>query len=89
MKQISKKMGDYIFVAPSRRPMKKYDVYRAKDSKYITSFGSSIHQQYKDKIGYYKKNNHLDKQRRKNYYNRFGKRAKFESAKFFSHKYLW
>ncbi len=81
------KKGKYIFVAPSRRKNKKYDVFTTKD-KYITSFGDNRYEQYTDKIGYYKSQNHLDKKRRDNYYSRHGE-AKFESAKWFSHKYLW
>ena len=71
----------------STRKNKKYDVY--KNDKYLVSFGSSLNQQYFDKIGYYSNLNHLDKKKRDNYYKRFGKDAKFESAKYFSHKYLW
>jgi len=73
----------------SQRKGKKYDVY--KDGKYIVSFGSSNHQQYRDKtpIKAYSYLNHNDKERRKRYYQRHGKEAKFESAKYFSHKYLW
>ena len=76
----------YVF-KPSTRKNKKYDVY--KNDKYLISFGSSSNQHYFDKIGYYYNLNHLDKQKKDNYYKRFGKEAKFESAKYFSHKYLW
>ena len=62
----------------SKHKNKKYDVY--KDNKYLTSFGSKIHQHYYDKIGNYSNLNHLDDKRRTNYYKRFGKSAKFESA---------
>lgn len=71
----------------SKRKNKKYDAY--KDGKYIVSFGDSRYQQYKDMIGLYSKKDHLDKERRKRYYMRHGKDASFESAKWFSHKYLW
>ena len=40
----------YVF-KPSTRKNKKYDVY--KNDKYLVSFGSSLNQQYFDKIGYY------------------------------------
>jgi hypothetical protein len=72
---------------PSTRKFKKYDVY--KNGKYIVSFGDKRYQQYKDKIGYYSELDHLDKKRRLRYYQRHGKDAVVESAKWFSHKYLW
>ena len=71
----------------STKKNKKYDVY--KNGKYLLSFGSKTHQQYQDKIGYYKNLDHNDKVRRKNYYKRFGKSAKKDTAKWFSHNYLW
>ena len=70
----------------SIRKNKKYDVY--KNGKYLVSFGDNRYEQYKDKIGLYSAKNHLDKKRRELYYKRHGK-AKFESSKWFSHKYLW
>lgn len=78
----------YIFVAPSRRKHKKYDVF-TKDRKYITSFGDERYGQFKDRIGHYTHLNHNDKSRRELYYKRHGKEAKKNSAKYFSHKYLW
>ena len=71
----------------STRKNKKYDVY--KNGKYLLSFGSKNHQQYQDKIGYYKNLDHNDKVRRDNYYKRFGKSTKKDTAKWFSHNYLW
>ena len=71
----------------STRKNKKYDIY--KNGKYLLSFGSKTHQQYQDKIGYYKNLDHNDKVRRDNYYKRFGKSAKKDTAKWFSHNYLW
>lgn len=71
----------------STRKNKKYDVY--KNNKYLLSFGSKSHQQYFDKLGYYSHLNHNDKTRRDNYYKRFGKVAKPDTAKWFSHNYLW
>lgn len=84
------KRGIYYF-RKSTRKNKKYDVFKKVDGelKKITSFGSSIHQQFKDKIGLYKHLDHGDKKRKDAYYSRHGKDAKFESAKYFSHKYLW
>ncbi len=80
------KRGQFTFVAPSRRQHKKYDVFIG--DKYITSFGDNRYEQYYDKIGYYKSQNHGDKLRRANYYSRHGE-ARLHSAKWFSHKYLW
>lgn len=73
----------------SRRKGKKYDVF--KNDKYLVSFGAKDYQQYKDKtpLKAYSYLDHNDKERRKRYYSRHGKEAKFESAKWFSHKYLW
>jgi len=71
----------------STRKNKKYDVY--KNDKYLISFGDKRYQQYNDKIGHYSHLNHLDEKRRQNYYNRFGSKAKYESAKWFSSNYLW
>ena len=81
-------IGDYLFDR-SRKFGKKYDVYRASNGKYITSFGSSFYQHYKDKIGLWSNLDHRDKERRKRYYDRHGKDARFESAKFFSSRFLW
>jgi hypothetical protein len=80
--------GRFTFLAPSRRKWKKYDVFDTKTDKYITSFGDKRYEQYKDKIGYYSKLDHNDKQRKKNYYSRHGKATPL-SAKFFSHRFLW
>lgn len=82
------KIGNYLF-RRSHRFGKKYDVFRASNEEYITSFGSSLHQQYKDKIGLWSNLDHKDKERRKRYYDRHGKYATFESAKWFSHRFLW
>jgi hypothetical protein len=78
----------YKFII-SRRKGKKYDVY--KDGKYLVSFGSLGYQQFKDKtpLKSYSHLDHGDKNRRKRYYQRHGRDAKFESTKWFSHKYLW
>lgn len=78
----------YEFVV-SRRKDKKYDVF--KNGKYLVSFGAKGYQQFKDKtpLKAYSQFDHGDKERRKRYYSRHGKDANFESAKWFSHKYLW
>ena len=70
----------------SNKKGKKYDVY--KDGKYLLSFGSNAHGQYHDKLGHFSHLDHFDDIRRDSYYRRFGK-AKPETAKWFSHKYLW
>lgn len=79
----------YIFIAPSKTKYKKYDVYRDNDGQYLTSFGDVRYQQYHDKIGHYSKSDHHDNNRRRLYYNRHGKTADFETAKWFAHKFLW
>lgn len=82
----------YIFKVSTRKD-KKYDVFQ-KDGKKIISFGGirkngKPYEQFRDIIGYYKGFDHNDKKRREKYYNRHGARARKESAKWFSHKYLW
>jgi hypothetical protein len=77
----------YVFKVPKRTSKKKYDVY--KDGIFLTSFGSNTNNQYRDKIGYYKNLDHLDKDKRKRFYDRFGKSPKFESALWFSQRFLW
>ena len=78
----------YIFKVSTRKN-KKYDVY--KNDKYITSFGDRRYQHYEDRTpnNYYWNLNHYDKKRRENYYKRFGNEPAYQSAKYFSHKYLW
>jgi hypothetical protein len=78
----------YNFIV-SKRKNKKYDVY--KNGKYLVSFGSKGNQQFKDKtpLKAYSHLDHLDKDRKERYYKRFGKEAVFESAKWFSHRFLW
>lgn len=78
----------YKFVK-STRNFKKYDVF--KNNKYLTSFGDKRYQHYEDKTPNkeYEYLNHYDNDRKRLYYLRHGKEAKKESAKWFSHKYLW
>ena len=73
----------------STRINKKYDVF--KNGKYLVSFGDSRYEQYEDKtpLKLYSSKSHYDKKRKDAYYKRHGKKADFESAKWFSHKYLW
>jgi hypothetical protein len=77
----------YVFKVPKRKSIKKYDAY--KGGEYLVSFGSNTNKQYKDKIGHYKHLDHLDKDKRKSFYNRFGKNPTFETALWFSSNYLW
>lgn len=85
---------DFIFVAPSKRNGKKYDVY-SKDNKYITSFGAikpdgTPYEQYTDKIGHYSKYDHKDKARRDRYRKRHdGEQHTKYTAGWFSWNYLW
>jgi hypothetical protein len=78
---------DQIEIRISTRKNKKYDVY--KNHKFLVSFGDKRYAQYNDKLGAYSHLDHKDNKRRENYYKRFGKNAKYLSAKYFSHKYLW
>ncbi len=55
----------------------------------VVHFGDSRYEQYYDKIGLYKKLNHLNEERRKQYYNRHGKATAKYTAKWFSHRFLW
>tara|TARA_R100001463_G_scaffold22320_1_gene53504 strand:+ start:3378 stop:3614 length:237 start_codon:yes stop_codon:yes gene_type:complete len=70
----------------STRKNKKYMI---KTDKGIVHFGDNRYNQFKDKIGLYRDLDHNDKKRRDLYYKRHGKSAKKDSAKYFSHKYLW
>lgn len=83
-------MNKYIFLK-SKKKNKKYDVFYKSTNTYITSFGDSRYQQYKDQTPnhLYRNLDHNDETRRRAYYARHGKDAKFESPKYFSHKYLW
>ncbi len=70
----------------STRKNKKYMI---KTNKGIVHFGDNRYSQFKDKIGLYSHLDNNDEKRKKSYYSRHGKFAKKDSAKFFSHKYLW
>ena len=78
---------DPIEIRISTRKNKKYDVY--KNNKFLVSFGDKRYAQYHDQLGVYSHLDHNDSKRRENYYKRFGKKAQYLSAKYFSHKYLW
>jgi hypothetical protein len=84
-----KTIDNYIFCL-SRNPNKKYDVFRKDTHKFITSFGATGYSHFYDKIGLLPKSlNHKDEKRKERYYQRHGKSATFESAKYFSHRFLW
>tara|TARA_R110000796_G_scaffold52370_2_gene123368 strand:+ start:603 stop:866 length:264 start_codon:yes stop_codon:yes gene_type:complete len=76
----------------SKAKNKKYSVYVKSDTKSgkkLIHFGDSRYSQYKDKLGEYSNLDHNDKKRRDLYYKRHGKATSKDSAKYFSHKYLW
>ena len=77
-----------IFVAPGRGD-KKYDVYDNK-LKYITSFGSRNHAQFKDLIGAYSNMDHKNLLRKDRYYKRHKNDYNvYPYPSYFSNKYLW
>ena len=85
----SRRVGDFIFDAPSKHKFKKYDVYDLNNG-YITSFGDTRYQQYRDKIGFYRDLDHMDLTRRANYQSRHQHdNLDRLSAGYFSWKYLW
>ena len=60
----------YKVIAPPKRESnihKKYEVYDADTGDYITAFGDNRYSQYRDKLGYYKSKDTLDKEQRKRY----------------------
>lgn len=84
----------FTIKAPSRNPLKKYDVFQGKD--FIVSFGGKYpngipYEQYKDKLGYYSQYDHKDKERR----NRYRKRHANDfindpnRAGFWATRFLW
>lgn len=80
-------------ILKSSRKNKKYMVYVKANNKQgfkLIHFGDSRYSQYKDKtpLKLFKNKDHLDKKRRERYYKRHGK-AKKDTPKWFSHKYLW
>ena len=97
-----------ISILPSNRKNKKYvakvENLETKKTRKI-HFGSTSYQQYKDRTPqeFYKELNHLDKKRRKSYFQRHsGVKTKKEAlekeiresgglfnAKILSHKFLW
>ena len=82
-------LGKEYEIKKSTRKNKKYDVY--KNDKYLLSFGDKRYEQWKDStpLKAYKHLDHGDQKRKDNYYKRFGKDAKKDTPKWFSHKFLW
>ena len=69
---------------------KKYSVFVLKDNKKkLIHFGDKRYQQFKDKIGFYKKLDHNDPKRKKLYFIRHGKSTDKNTAKYWSNKILW
>jgi hypothetical protein len=71
----------------STNPMKKYDAFLG--GKKVASFGATGYEQYRDAIGIYLADDHMDPARRRNYFTRHGSAAPRLSPKWFSHNYLW
>lgn len=83
-------MNYSIYVNENKRPSYRYKKYYAEfENGKKVYFGDKRYEQYFDKLGHYSKLNHLDKERRRLYYSRHGKKAKKYSPKWFSHNYLW
>jgi hypothetical protein len=57
--------GKVYTISKSRRKNKKYDVYS--EGRYITSFGHTGYQHYRDQIGYYRDLDHNSRIRRELY----------------------
>jgi hypothetical protein len=75
---------------PSHLKSKKYKVWVLRDGKpKLIHFGSRAHQHFRDRLGHYTALDHNDERRRELYYKRFGPATDKNSAKWFSHKYLW
>tara|TARA_R110001632_G_scaffold231314_1_gene369678 strand:+ start:158 stop:421 length:264 start_codon:yes stop_codon:yes gene_type:complete len=71
---------------------KKYSVYVKSNNKSgmkLISFGDNRYGQFKDKLGHYSHLDNNDPKRKKAYYTRHGKATSKDTAKYFSHKYLW
>ena len=78
----------YMFVAPSKKQFKKYDVY--KDGEYITSFGDKRYGQYRDRVSsYYRVLDNNDPMRRQAYHSRHPHNYGKDSADYMAKKWLW
>ncbi len=86
--KFEKKINGSLFLAPSKLEHKKYDVIAPNGKRF--SFGDRRYEQYHDKIGYYKKLNHNDKQRRENYRTRHkNDKLNTYSSGFYAFNFLW
>ena len=91
-----KVIDNWLFIAPSKKKFKKYDVYDNRTRDYITSFGQlkqdgTPFTQFHDKITYYSDYNNNDKRKRDNYRKRH-KNDKIDdttTSGFFSWYFLW
>jgi hypothetical protein len=84
MYKFHKILNNIDFYAPSTKKNKKYDAI-INNKKY--SFGSILHDQFFDKIGFYHMLNHYDLTRRANYRKRHKNNKKM--AGLLSLNYLW
>ena len=76
----------------SKAKNKKYSVYVKSNTKSgikLIHFGDNRYEQFKDKLGHYKSQDHGDTKRKKAYYDRHGQTSDKNSAKYWSHKILW
>jgi hypothetical protein len=76
----------------SKAKNKKYSVYVKSNNKSgikLIHFGDKRYGQFKDKLGHYEHLDHYDLTRKENYYKRHKKATSKDTAKYFSHKYLW
>jgi len=97
IQMIRERYGSYTRGAPiyldgfcfrkSTNPAKKYDAFLR--GRKVASFGATGYEQYKDAIGLYASEDHMDPARRRNHFSRLGAAADRLTPKWFSHKYLW
>lgn len=76
---------------PSKAKNKKYAVYvkDGKGGKRLIHFGDKRYGQFKDKLGHYKSLDHGDKERRKSYLARHGKKTDKNTAGYWAERILW
>jgi hypothetical protein len=76
---------------PSKAKNKKYAVYvkDGKGGKRLIHFGDKRYGQFKDKLGHYKSLDHGDRERRKSYLARHGKKTDKDTAGYWANKILW
>ena len=81
------KKDGYIFRKSTRKD-KKYDAFNKQGNR-IASFGHPSYEHYHDKIGLWSHKNHGDKERRRLFHARHGKKTEKGTPGWFSSKYLW